>query len=102
MVNVVARVTDDDGNTMPNMRCRDVSLLLFMFSSATRRGETAALQWCDLTFDKRGVVVLIRKSKVDQERKSQPIAMPSTRARGSALPGGGAGDVESLEWRRWR
>ena len=61
---------------MPNKRCRDVALLLFMFFSAMRRSEVAALLWSDLTFDKRGVVVLIRKSKTDQECKSQPIALP--------------------------
>ena len=32
--------------------------------------------WSDLTFDRRGVVVVIRKSKTDQEGKSQSIALP--------------------------
>jgi integrase len=36
----------------------------------------AALLWSDLTFDKRGVVVVIQKSKTDHESKSQPIALP--------------------------
>ena len=76
MVDVAREATDDDGDAMPNKRCRDVALLLFMFFSAMRRSEVAALLWSDLTFDKRGVVVLIRKSKTDQESKSQPIALP--------------------------
>ena len=76
MADRAAEVTDDDGNTMLNKRCRDVSLLLFMFFSAMRRSEIAALLWSDLTFDKRGVVVLIRKSKTDQQSQSQPIALP--------------------------
>ena len=76
MVDVAAKASDDDGAPMPNKRCRDVSVLLFMFFSAMRRSEIAALLWSDLTFDKRGVVVLIRKSKTDQESKSQPIALP--------------------------
>ena len=75
MVNVARQATDADGHTMPNKRCRDVALLLFTFFSAMRRSEIAALLWSDLTFDKRGVVVLIRKSKTDQECKSQPIAL---------------------------
>ena len=76
MVDRATEATDADGSAMPNKRCRDVALLLFMFVSAMRRSEVAALLWSDLTFDKRGVVVLIRKSKTDQESKSQPIALP--------------------------
>ena len=52
MVDVAAEATDDDGAAMPNKRCRDVCLLLFMFFSAMRRSEIAALLWSDLTFDK--------------------------------------------------
>ncbi len=76
MVDVAAEATDDDGNPMANKRCRDVALLLFMFHSAMRRSEIVGMLWSDLTFDKRGVVVVIRKSKTDQECKSQPIAIP--------------------------
>ena len=43
MVDAVAEATDDDGNPMPNKRCRDVALLLFMFHSAMRRNEVAHL-----------------------------------------------------------
>jgi integrase len=76
MVEAAAQATDDDGNPMPNTRCRDVALLLFMFHSAMRRNEVAHLLWSDLTFDRRGVVVLIRKSKTDKESKGQTIAIP--------------------------
>ena len=76
MAEAAAEATDDDGNAVPNKRCRDVALLLFMFHSAMRRSEVASLLWSDLTFDKRGVVVVIRKSKTDQECKTQPIALP--------------------------
>ena len=55
---------------------RGSALLLFMFHSAMRRNEVAHLLWSDLTFDRRGVVVVIRKSKTDQEAKSQSIALP--------------------------
>ena len=76
MVDAAAELTDEDGNPMPNKRCRDVALLLFMFHSAMRRNEAAHLLWSDLTFDRRGVVVVIRQSKTDQEAKSQTIALP--------------------------
>ena len=71
-----AAATDEDDSPMPNNRWRDVALLLFMFHSAMRRNEIAKLLWSDLTFDKRGVVVLIRQSKTDKESKGQTIALP--------------------------
>jgi integrase len=76
MADVAAQATDDDGAAMPNKRSRDVALLLFLFHSAMRRNEVAKLLWSDLTFDKRGVVVLIRHSKTDAESKGQEIALP--------------------------
>ena len=76
MVDAAAEVTDEDDNPMLNKRCRDVALLLFMFHSAMRRNEVAHLLWSDLTFDRRGVLAVIRKSKTDQEAKSQTIALP--------------------------
>jgi integrase len=76
MADVAAEAVDDDGDAMPNKRCRDVALLLFLFHSAMRRNEIAKLLWSDLSFDKRGVVVLIRQSKTDKESKGQTIALP--------------------------
>ena len=76
MCDEAAEAVDDDGEPMPNKRCRDVSLLLFMFHSAMQRNEIARLRWSDLTFDRRGVVVLIRQSKTDEESKGQTIALP--------------------------
>jgi integrase len=75
MCEVAAVKTNDDGDAMPNMRCRDVSLLLFLFFSAMRRSEVEQLLWSDLTFDTRGVVVRIRHSKTDKESKGQIIAI---------------------------
>ena len=65
----------DGGDAMPNTRCRDVCLLLFMFFSAMRRSEIEHLLWSDLTFDTRGVVVQIGQSKTDKESKGQTIAI---------------------------
>lgn len=75
MCQVAALTTNDDGEVMLNTRCRDVCLLLFLFFSAMRRNEVVQLQWSDLTFDSRGVVVQIRQSKTDKEAKGQTIAL---------------------------
>lgn len=71
-----ALLTDKDGNAMSNTQSRDRCLLLFLFFSAMRRSEVQNLLWSDLTFDHRGVQVLIRQSKTDQECKGQTIALP--------------------------
>jgi integrase len=76
MCAVAAQVTDENGNAMPNKQCRDVCLLLFMFYSAMRRSEIQHLLWTDLSFDKRGVIILIRQSKTDKDCKGQTIALP--------------------------
>ena len=75
MCKVAALATDEDGRAMPNTRCRDVCLLLFLFFSAMRRSEVEQLMWSDLTFDARGVMVHIRRSKTDKEAKGQTIAI---------------------------
>jgi integrase len=56
---------------------RDRSLLLLGFSGAFRRSEIAALTVEDLTFVDEGVVVLIRKSKTDQEGQGREVAIPT-------------------------
>ena len=75
MCDIAGKLTGDSGAAMPNKRCRDVCLLLFMFFSAMRRNEVVQLQWSDLTFDARGVVVNIQRSKTDKESKGQTIAL---------------------------
>ena len=75
MCEVAGRTRNDDGDAMPNTRCRDVCLLLFLFFSAMRRSEVEALLWSDLTFEARGVVVRIRQSKTDQGSNGQTIAI---------------------------
>ena len=76
MCDKTVQVKDEHGNAMPNKQCRDRCLLLFLFFSAMRRGEVQALLWSDLTFDARGVQVLIRQSKTDQEAIGQNIGIP--------------------------
>jgi len=75
MADLAAQAVNDDDEPVPNTRCRDVCLLLFLFFSAMRRSEVSKLMWSDLTFDKRGVVVQIRQSKTDKEAKGQTIAL---------------------------
>lgn len=55
---------------------RDRALLLFGFSGAFRRSELVALDVEDLTFTDDGLLVVIRKSKTDQERQGQRIGVP--------------------------
>lgn len=72
MCKVAASSTTD---AMPNTRCRDTCLLLFLFYSAMRRNEVAHLMWNDLTFDARGVLIRIRQSKTDMEATGQTIGI---------------------------
>ncbi len=55
---------------------RDRAMVLLGFSAALRRSEIAALCVEDLRFEKRGLVVTIRRSKTDQEAKGVEIAVP--------------------------
>jgi integrase len=106
MADVAAKAVDDDGHAMPNKRCRDVALLLFLWHSAMRRNEVVRLRWTDLTFDKRSVVVLIRQSKTDRESNGQTIAIPRLEGAHccvSALEAwreksGGAGESPVFRW----
>ena len=92
MCDEIDQLTDEDGNLMPNKQCRDRCLLLFLFFSAMRRTEVQNLLWRDLTFDARGVQILIRQSKTDQEAIGQTIGLP--RLDGQYCP------VQALEaWR---
>lgn len=60
---------------------RDRAILLFGFSAALRRSELAALHVEDLRFEKRGLIVTIRRSKTDQEAKGVEIAVPIVASR---------------------
>jgi integrase len=55
---------------------RDRALLLLGFAAALRRSELAELRIEDLRFEKRGLVVTIRRSKTDQEAEGAEIAVP--------------------------
>lgn len=55
---------------------RDRALLLLGFAGAFRRSELVALDVADLKVTPEGLIVLIRKSKTDQESEGQRIAIP--------------------------
>jgi site-specific recombinase XerD len=69
-----------DATTLAGLR--DRALILLGFSAALRRSELVALDVQDLRFDLgRGLTVTIRRSKTDQEREGQVVAVPCARAR---------------------
>lgn len=56
---------------------RDRAILVLGFVGAFRRSELAALTVNDLQETEKGLQVIIRKSKTDQEGKGQTIAIPN-------------------------
>jgi integrase len=55
---------------------RDRTIVLLGFAAALRRSELADLHAEDLRFEKRGLIVTIRRSKTDQEAAGAEIAVP--------------------------
>jgi hypothetical protein len=79
------RMLDAAGDRL--IDARDRALLAFGMASAMRRSELATLDVADLTETPDGLHVLIRRSKTDQERQGQTIAVPrGEEARGPARP----------------
>lgn len=71
---IKAMVDTCDLNTYLGLR--DRALLLLGFAGAFRRSELVALDVADLKITEQGFIVLIRKSKTDQESEGQRIAIP--------------------------
>jgi site-specific recombinase XerD len=55
---------------------RNRALLLVGFAGAFRRSELVALEASDLTWSEEGVVVLVRRSKTDQQGEGMQKALP--------------------------
>jgi site-specific recombinase XerD len=55
---------------------RDRALLLLGFAGSLRRSELVALNVDDISEDDDGLVLLIHKSKTDQERVTTKIGIP--------------------------
>lgn len=55
---------------------RDRAIVLLGFAAALRRSELVALDVCDLEFVNEGIVVHLRRSKVDKVGEGRKIAVP--------------------------
>lgn len=55
---------------------RNRAILLVGYVSGCRRGELAALEWRDVTREGDGIVLLIRRSKTDQEGVGRRAGLP--------------------------
>ena len=55
---------------------RDRALLLVGFAGALRRSELVGLDVADVSFERAGVVLALRRSKTNQEGNAEPIAIP--------------------------
>jgi integrase len=62
-----------DGAT--NAGARDRALLVLGFATSMRRSELSALDLSDITFESKGVAVLVRRSKTDQAARGRLIAV---------------------------
>ncbi len=60
---------------------RDRALLLLGFAGAFRRSELVGLEVADIERVRQGIVVLLRRSKVDQEGRGRKIGIPYGRTR---------------------
>ena len=60
---------------------RDKALLLVGFAGAFRRSELVGLDVADIEYVRQGLVVLLRRSKTDQEGQGRKIGIPHGRTR---------------------
>lgn len=56
--------------------CRDRALLLLGYAGAMRRSELVGLDVADLALSDEGLVVIIRRSKTDQEGRGRKVGIP--------------------------
>ncbi len=60
---------------------RDRALLLIGFAGGLRRSELVGLDLADLEFVREGLIIILRRSKTDQERRGRRIGIPHARGR---------------------
>jgi integrase len=62
-------------NARSNIGARDRALVVLGFATSLRRSELAALLLSDVSFEPRGLVVVVRRSKTDQDGKGRLVAV---------------------------
>lgn len=72
-------ILETTGNRMRDKR--DRALLLLGFAGGFRRSELVGLNVEDVAFDRKGMIVTIRRSKTDQEGKGRRLGIPFGRGR---------------------
>jgi hypothetical protein len=65
-----------EGNTLTRRQLQARAIILLGFALAARRSELVGLDLSDLRLEDEGMVVLIRRSKTDQEGKGAELGVP--------------------------
>jgi site-specific recombinase XerD len=78
---------------------RDRALLLVGFAAALRRSELTALNVEDLDFTPDGLVIVLRRSKTDQEQIGRQIGIPFGRNADTCVPTAAANWLERANLR---
>jgi site-specific recombinase XerD len=71
VIRALVDVLDDDIKGV-----RDRALLTVGFAGGFRRSELVALDIGDITFTPKGVIILVRRSKTDQEARGEEVGIP--------------------------
>ena len=72
-------ILDQTGDSIRDRR--DRALLLIGFAGGLRRSELVGLDVEDLEFVREGLILTLRQSKTDQERRGRRIGIPHARGR---------------------
>lgn len=65
---------------VPSEVLRDKAILLLGFAGAFRRPDLCNLRWSDVTFEERGAIVRLRRSKTDREGAGVDVGIPRGRS----------------------
>lgn len=90
-------------NQNPVSAARDRALLTLGFTGAFRRSELVAVAVEDMTFDERGVQILIKRSKTDQHGAGRVLGIPRSKpardrgARPAGTDGTSTGDARTRD-----
>ena len=70
----IQRIVERCPESLPGLR--DRALVLIGFAGAFRRSEIATIDFADLSFQKDGLVIDLKKSKTDQEGSGRKVGIP--------------------------